>query len=140
VRIEMRTCNQHPLQTIEIDCTNYSSREQVLDAILQHKGSLFDSGTILRIRLCGSPDPKLDLLVPEIEERLAGEVLHITWDDRTDPAIDFETMAKERTLRGRVVRPLNSRISAASGEQKIMLERARLYGVQALLGRDVRLR
>jgi len=38
------------------------------------------------------------------------------------------------------VRTLNSRISAASGEEKAMLERTRLYGVQALLGREVRLR
>ena len=140
VHIEPGICNQHPLQTIEIDCGNYTSREQVLDAILQHKGSLFDSSTILRIRLCGTPDPKLDLLLPEMEERLAGEALHIAWEDQTDPAIDFEAMARERTLRGRVVRTLNSRISAASGEEKAMLERTRLYGVQALLGREVRLR
>jgi DNA repair protein SbcD/Mre11 len=140
VHVEPYACNLHSLQTIEIDCTNYASREQVLDAILQQKGSVFDASTILRIRLCGTPDPKLDLLVPEMEERLAGEVLHITWEDRTDPAIDFEAMAKERTLRGRVVRTLNSRISAASGEEKIMLEHARLYGVQALLGRGVRVR
>jgi DNA repair protein SbcD/Mre11 len=140
VHVETYACNQYPLQTIEIDCGGFSSREQVFDAILQHKQSLFDSSTILRIRLCGTADPKLELLLPEMEERLAGEAFHITWEDQTEPEIDFEAMAKERTLRGRVVRTLNSRIAAASEEEKIPLERARLYGVQALLGREVRLR
>jgi len=140
VRVEPCACNQYPLQTLEIDCGGFSSREQILDAILQRKGSFFDSNTILKIRLCGAPDPKLDLLLPEMEERLAGEAFHITWEDQTEPAIDFEAMAKERTLRGRVVRTFNSRISAASGEERTMLERARLYSVQALLGREVRLR
>lgn len=140
VHVEACVCNQYPLQTIEIDCGGFSSREQVVDAILQQKGTLFDSDTILRIRLCGTTDPRLDLLVPEMEERLAGAAFHLTWEDQTEPEIDFEAMAKERTLRGRVVRNLNSRIAAAKGDDKIMLERARLYGVQALLGREVKLR
>jgi exonuclease SbcD len=140
VRIEAHACNQHPLQTIDVDCSCFSSREQVLDAILQQSGSLYDSSTILRIRLSGTVDPKLELLMPEMEERLAGKAFYIAWEDETQPAIDFEAMAKERTLRGRVVRTLNGRISAASDEDKTVLERARSYGVQALLGREVRLR
>jgi DNA repair protein SbcD/Mre11 len=140
VRVEAHDCNQYPLQTIDIDCSIFSSREQVLDAILQQRGVLFDTNTILRVRLSGAADAKLDLLVPEMEERLAGEACYIAWEDETQPAIDFEAMAKERTLRGRIVRTLNSRISAASDGEKTVLERARFYSVQALLGREVRLR
>jgi DNA repair protein SbcD/Mre11 len=140
LRIESRICSQYPLNTLTIDCDTFSSREQILDAILQHRGVLFDASTILRIRLEGSLDPRLDLSFSELEERLAGEALYIQWDDRTHPALDFESIAIEKTLRGRFVRILNGRIAAASENERPVLERARLYGVQALGGRDVRLR
>jgi hypothetical protein len=35
---------------------------------------------------------------------------------------------------------VNERIDAASGEERIRLERARLYGIQAISGHEVRLR
>jgi DNA repair exonuclease SbcCD nuclease subunit len=138
LRIESHVCSRYPLNTLTIDCEAFSSREQILDAILQHRGILFDGSTILRIRLAGSLDPRLDLSFSELEERLAGEALYIQWDDQTHPALDFESIALEKTLRGRFVRILNERIAAALEEERIILERARLYGVQALSGRDVR--
>ena len=140
VRIESQFCNQYPLRTVTIDCESFSTREQILDSILQQRGTLFDSNTILRVRLAGALDPKLDLSLSELEERLAGEILHIQWDDQTHSALDFEVLAQEKTLRGRFVRILNERIAAANGQDKAVLERARLYGVQALGGREVRLR
>jgi DNA repair protein SbcD/Mre11 len=140
VRIESRFCNQYPLKTLTIDCDDFSTREQILDAILQQRGVQFDPKTILRIQLAGALDPKLDLSLTEIEERLADEVLYIQWDDRTHPALDFEMIACEKTLRGRFVRLLNERLAAAPEKDRASLERARLYGVQALSGREVRLR
>lgn len=140
LKVESRVCNQYALSSLTVDCDSFSTREQILDAILQHRGSLFGSKTILKIRLAGSVDPKLDLSIPELEERLAGEALYIQWLDQTRPALDFESIAQEKTLRGRFVRILNERISAAAQEEREMLERARLYGVQALSGREVRLR
>jgi DNA repair exonuclease SbcCD nuclease subunit len=140
VKVEGQTCNQYPLRTLSLNCDGFLSREQILDAILQQRGSLFNARTILRIRLEGTIDTKLDLSFTELEERLAGETLHIEWQDETHPSIDFEALARERTLRGRFVRLLNERIASASEEERAMLERALLYGVQALLGREVRLR
>jgi DNA repair protein SbcD/Mre11 len=140
IRIESRFCNQYPLRTLSIDCDDFSTREQILDAILQQRGVQFDPKTILRVRLAGALDPKLDLSLPELDERLAEEVLHIQWDDRTHPALDFDDLAQEKTLRGRFVRILNERMAAATEEDRSILERARLYGVQALSGREVRLR
>jgi DNA repair protein SbcD/Mre11 len=139
-RIESRFCNQYPLKTLTIDCDDFSTREQVLDAILQQRGAQFDPKTILRVQLAGTLDPKLDLSLTELEERLAEEVLYIQWNDRTHPALDFDVIAYEKTLRGRFVRILNERLAAATEENRTVLERARLYGVQALSGRDVRLR
>jgi exonuclease SbcD len=139
-RVESKFCNQYALNTLIVNCDTFSTREQVLDSVLQQRGSLFDSRTILRIRLVGSLDPRLDLSFSELEERLAGEALHIQWDDQTHPALDFESLAQEKTLRGRFVRILNERVAAAPEGERDMLERARLYGVQALSGREVRLR
>jgi DNA repair protein SbcD/Mre11 len=140
VQVESIICNQYPLNTLTVHCDSFSTREQVLDAILERRGTLFDMKTILRIRLDGALDPKLDLSLPELEERLAGEVMHIQWEDQTYPALDFESISQEKTIRGRFVRVLNERIAAAAEVDRVTLERARLYGVQALSGREVRLR
>ncbi len=140
ITVNSQICNQYPLRTITLDCDGFSSREQILDAVLQHRGSSFDNGTILRVRLQGTLDAKLDLSLNQLQERLAGEALHIEWLDETLPAIDFESIAQERTLRGRFVKTLNERIAAAPQDERPLLERARLCGMQALLGREVRLR
>jgi exonuclease SbcD len=146
LKVENRPCGQYILNTLVVDCDSFTTREQILDAILSHRRVLFDSGTILRIRLEGALDPALDLSLAELDERLAEEILHIQWDDRTYPAWDFESIAREQTLRGRFVHAVNQRIDAlpdsdtAVSEEKICLERARLYGVQALSSYKVRLR
>lgn len=140
LHLESRFCSQYPLNALTIDCDTFSTREQILDSILQHKGIEFDPKTILRIRLAGALDPRLDLSLSELEERLAGETLYLQWDDQTHSALDFDSIALEKTLRGRFVRILNERIAAASEEDRVTLERARLYGVQALSEREVRLR
>jgi exonuclease SbcD len=133
-------CNQYPLKTLTIDCEAFCTREQILDSILQQRGSVFDSNTIVRIRLVGALDPRLDLSFSELEERLAGEALHVQWEDQTHSALDFESLAQEKTLRGRFVRMLNERMATAGDQDRLVLERARFYGVQALSGREVRLR
>ena len=140
VRIERRPCSQFNLSTIPISCDGFFTREQILDSILEHRGTHFDPKTILRIKLTGAIDPKLDLSLSELEERLTGEAMHIRWDDLTYPALDFDSIAHEKTLRGRFVRTLNESIAAAPEEERIKLERARLYGIEALSGREVRLR
>jgi DNA repair protein SbcD/Mre11 len=140
VQVESQFCNQYPLRTLTIDCEGFSTREQILDSILQQREVLFNSNTILRVRLVGALDPKLDLSLSELEERLAGELLYVQWEDETHSALDFELLAQEKTLRGRFVRMLNERMAAAGDEDRAVLERARLYGVYALSGREVRLR
>ncbi len=138
VRIGRRICNQFPLRTLEIACDEFSSREQVVDAI-RAQGAL-DPRTILRVRLLGAVDPRLDLSTPELEARLADEALQIFFEDRTMPALDYEAIAGENTLRGRFALILNERAGKATGRERTVLERARLYGLQALQGREVRLK
>ena len=140
VQVGNKFCNQYSLNTLTVDCDTFATREQILDAILQHRGTSFDPKTILRVRLAGALDPRLDLSLPELEERLADEVLYVQWEDQTHSALDFDAISQEKTLRGRFVRILNERISAAPEPDQAVLERARLYGVQALSGREVRLR
>ncbi len=140
LRVQSQCCSQYPLNTLTVNCDTFSTREQIVDAVLQQSGVLFDSKTILRVRLVGSLDPRLDLSFRELEERLAESVLYIQWDDQTHPGLDFDSFAQEKTLRGRFVRILNDRLAAAPETERAMLERARLYGIQALSGREVRLR
>jgi DNA repair exonuclease SbcCD nuclease subunit len=140
IRIESRTCNQYPLRTLEVNCDEFTSREQIVDAILSQGGGALNPRTILRVRLLGSVDPRLDLSTSELDARLAEVVLQAFWEDRTEPALDFESIAAENTLRGRFTRTMNDRMEKASGRERAVLERARLYGLQVLLGQEVRLR
>jgi|MudIll2142460700_1097286.scaffolds.fasta_scaffold35929_3 DNA repair exonuclease SbcCD nuclease subunit len=140
--IEVKSCpaSQYPLATITVDCDGYTSREQIVDDILRRRGGAFDENTIVRVRLEGSLDPRLYLSTSEMEERLAGAALFLAWENHTVPAIDFAALANERTLCGYYVRSVNHQIAAAPAAERPVLERARLYGVQALLGREVRAR
>jgi hypothetical protein len=116
-----------------VNCDGFTSREQIVDAVLAQAGTLFDERTILRIELTGYLESGLDLSIPELEQRLSGRALFVRWEDRTRPAIDFEAAAQERTLRGRFARTMNDRIAAASTPaEKAVLERARLHGFRAL--------
>jgi DNA repair protein SbcD/Mre11 len=140
VHIESRACNRYPLKTVTIACDGFSSREQILDQVLRLKGEAFNPRTILRIRLSGWIDPKLDLSFRDLSERLCEEVLHVVWDDQTEVTFDFEGLAREKTLTGNFVRMLNEQITRAGAERRPVLERTRLYGLQALLGREVQIR
>ncbi len=140
VRVERRTCSQYPLRTMAVNCDEFSSREQIIDAIREQGGDVLDARTILRVRLQGSVDPRLDLSTSELEARLAECVLYTCWEDQTQPALDFEALAAENTLRGRFARTMKERIEKASEGERVIFERARLYGLQALSGQEVRLR
>src|SRR5262249_4385871 len=139
VSVRSVPCNRYPLQTVEIDCRGFSTREQVVEALLGRRGAGLDPSAIVRVRLTGSVDPRLELSFREIEERLAGEALHFQWDDCTSPEIDFDSAAAENTLRGRFARRLRDEIARASDpRERAELERTRLYGLEALARRAVR--
>jgi len=139
-RVTPVVCSRFPFRTMNVDCEGFASREQIVEAVLAKQSGVFDENTILRVRLLGSPDTALDLSVQEITERLSEHVLHLHCDDATQPALDFELLARDRTLQGLFLSDMNSRIAAATADEREVLELARLYGSQALLGREVRLR
>jgi DNA repair protein SbcD/Mre11 len=140
ISVERRQCERYPFRTISVNCDGFATREQIVDAVVQNRGTRYDSSTVMRVRLEGAVDPRLGLSLNELDERLAGEALHIVWEDRTQPAVDFEAIAGERTLKGQFARTMNEQLAAASDEDREVIERARLYGMQALLDREVRLR
>jgi len=138
VNVERVVCSRFNLHTITVNCESFSTREQILDAILKHQEARPEN--ILRIRLVGTMDPRLDLSFSELEERLSGTCLFVRWEDETQPALDFDAIAKEKTLRGNFARVLNERVASAGENERKVLERARLYGIEALSGQEVRLR
>lgn len=140
VRVIRVACSQYPFKTVAVDCEGLSSREQIVETLQLEHGASLDRRTLLRVILEGSPDPRLDLSLSEICERLADEVLHLQIEDRTLPATDFDALAMDNTLQGRFVQEMNRRIAESEGEEKEILVLARRYGTQALLGREVRLR
>jgi DNA repair protein SbcD/Mre11 len=136
----VRRCESglYPLRQIHVECDGFTTREQIVEALLSKRPSAFDERTILKVELTGYLDPRVSISIPELDERLSGAALHIRWVDSTRPALDFEALAAERTLRGRFVRKLNERVAAApGGGERELLERARLYGVRALGGLEV---
>jgi DNA repair exonuclease SbcCD nuclease subunit len=137
--VERIGCNHIPLCDLVLDCDGFSTREQVLDALLARRGLDFGALSIVRVRLTGAVDPSLELAAPELEDRLEGAALHFQWDDRTVPAVDLGSFAGQSTLSGRFVRLFDERLADAGLDpaEREKLERARLYGVQALLGYEV---
>ncbi len=131
-------CGRYPLRTVTLDCEGFSSREQIVDALLALPAEVRNPATILRVKLIGTVDPGLEMSMTGIAERLSGEVLKFAWEDRTQPATDFEALARQNTLQGRFVKLLDGKIALAEGEERAVLERCRLYGTQALMGGDVR--
>jgi exonuclease SbcD len=140
IRVERVACSQYPFRTLNVDCEGFSSREQIVEILQQQSTAELDTRTLLRVILEGSPDPRLELSLAEIGERLADRVVHVQFEDRTIPAIDFDALAMQNTLPGRFVLEMNNRIAASEGAEEEILVLARLYGAQALVGREVRLR
>ncbi len=133
--IERRPVGEIEFISFEVRCDGFESRQQFFDAVerlvQQHPGMV-----IARVAATGRVEPGFDLS-SGLPEEVAGRFFSVTVDDQTQAAYDWEAISAERTLRAEVVRRIEAEMEGADEARRAMLERARLYAMDALSGRQV---
>ena len=89
---------------------------------------------LIKLILEGSCDFSVDLQF--IKTGLEGAAFFLKLRDRTAPAVDFNSLSQEQSLKGFFVRALTARKNGADGQAELLDEALRL-GLAALDGRDV---
>jgi len=125
-------------ETAEIDVGGFAHS----DALVEHIRGLCDAPAwgeaIARLTLVGEAPPTLEIDSRHLREVLAERFAHVTFIDRTRPALDPAAVAEEQTARGEFVRRLLNRIEQADDEQdQDALRLALRVGLAAYDGRQV---
>lgn len=87
------------------------------DALITHIRGVCDapawSDAIVRLTLTGEAAPTLEIDPAQLREQVANVFHHVTFIDRTHPALDTDALATEQTARGEFVRRLMKRVERA---------------------------
>lgn len=127
--------------TIELDLGLIEQSEQVVEAVRSVSESRNLSEDLVRVRLRGEIDPALDLRLDDVQQRTADRFLYLSLDgSELTVGYDFEHIAAQDNVMGRLVRNTSEQLDNLSPDsrKRRVLERARLYALDALSGREVR--
>ena len=121
----------------ELDCTGAAASAVVAEQLAGALAGLPEPDRLcLRIDLVGEVEPDCEIRVAELAEPLSESLAALVLRDRTRPAYDLDSLARQHTAQGRFVRRLTERIQrATSAEERETLELALLAGLRALDGR-----
>ena len=109
-----------------------------IEAFAVGQGPRPDShAAIVRVVLEGQLQPDVDLDVRVLYNACAERFRFLDLVDRTEPAYAFDELAQESTTKGAFVRLMQSRIEAASGDDREAAELALRMGLQAFERREV---
>ena len=86
---------------------------------------------LYKIILTGSIPENTNLLLDELKSRLESEVFFVKIKDKTTVTVDFETIAKEKSLKGIFVRKMLEKLNTASPEEVESLKNALDIGLRA---------
>jgi DNA repair exonuclease SbcCD nuclease subunit len=137
VRLRTVPCNRTLYFTDTIDCTNFGSSQQVVEAIRELPKPEGQS-IVARITLSGENRPEWRHEIPAIRDALARDFEYLDLVDATLQAEDFTFLARERTSLGAFVARLNAELDDSTDlERRRMLVRARDVGLAAYRGRDL---
>jgi exonuclease SbcD len=147
VRCTGLTTNRWHAATLGCDLEGVASLtagvDRVSAEVLAFAAGLPLERTTLRVDLTGGVPPGLgiDLFDWEAAVREATGVAGLRIRDRTDSALDLETLAREPTTRGAFVRLAREALGAATAaEERAVLGDALRYGLEAFSGAEVGLR
>lgn len=120
----------------KIDISSLSSAtdisEYILSALAQKYGDDF-AEHLYKIILTGGVTFE-DIPVEEIKSRLSDKVYYAKIRDNTEPALDFEALSKEATLKGIFVKNMLKAIDQAPTEEKETYKNALKIGLRAFSG------
>lgn len=123
--------------TESVDISSLSSSSEIADCILNFiKAKYPDSyaDNLYKIILVGSIDEDVNLSLSEITTRLNDSVYFAKLRDKTEIKLDFESLAKENTLKGVFVKNMLSKIEDADESEKPQLLYALNIGIKAFSG------
>lgn len=120
-------------ETERLDVSRATTSDELRSAIAARG----DPAAIVRIVLEGQLQPEVDLDVRALYHACAERFRFLDLVDRTEAAYDLDELALESTTKGAFVRGMQSRIAAASGEERETMELALRLGLQAFERREV---
>lgn len=123
--------------TVDVDVSGAVSLEDVAAAIRSAAPAAERAQHCWRLTLRGTVDPDLFVDVDGLQERLSTEFFVLKLMDATEPALDLEELAGERSARGLFVRKLlaQSETAASDGDRRTV-RRALALGLAALAGKE----
>lgn len=141
VRAEALPFNEVSYRNESLDVGQMTSSDEIREAIVGFAGDAGHTKDIVRVVLQGQSDPETDVNVTSLLNVTADNFRYLDLVDKTVPAFDLENLSRETTTRGSFVRKMQARIDAATEPaERLRLESALFYGLQAFAGREVRLR
>lgn len=123
-----------------IDCTGFTSSQELVEAIRALAKDEDAPGIIARITLTGTSAPEWRGELDAIHDAVAPAFEHIFLEDHTEPAEDFDALARQETSLGAFVARLNTELADAQDKRdRKMLTRARELGLAAFRNRPITL-
>jgi len=123
---------QHIVEDIDISSLTDSSEisEKIIATLKEKYGDNY-SENLYKIGLVGQFDSEKELLVSEINSRIADKVYFVKTKDKTEPAYQLEVLQKEASLKGIFVKKMLERMSNADEEEKKLMHSALIVGLKA---------
>lgn len=119
------------------DVTELGDSLDICSAILDYLNNKYGDGfadNMYKLHLVGSVPEGNSLDRSLITEKLSQTLYYIKTSDKTRPAVNLQTLAKESTLKGIFVRRMLEKLSAADDNQRPLLEAALEIGLAAFEG------
>ena len=138
-RVEVRPVpvSVRTFEAAEIDVSHFAHSDALVEFILGLCDAPAWGDAIARLTLVGEAGPTLAVDPGQLREQLAERFYHVTFVDRTEPALDAEAIAAEGTARGEFVRRLLKRIESADEAEREVLRLALRVGLAGYDGRGV---
>jgi len=135
--VEPRGVSEIDFLAFDVACDSYRTREEFFDAVakLVQKNA---GEVIALVNAKGRVSPGFEIS-GDLPDDVRGRFFEIDVRDETVPAYDWEALEKEETVRGEVARRFAAEMKAAGEASRAVLEKARLYSMDALEGRKIEL-
>jgi len=133
-RLEPKKVNQAVYITHEIDCTAFSSAQELVEA-LRTLARRETCPAIARVKLTGNCSANFRAAINEVTAALHDDFLYLELRDETTPAEDYEQLAQASTSLGLLLRKMNEAIQDAPDAREYRkIVRAREIALAAFRG------
>lgn len=123
---------------VEVDVSNALSGEDIGQFIRSKSEEEYLGDCLVRVVLKGDLHPDVDLNKEAIIRSCHEYFQFLDIENRTSPAYEFDVIKDETTVRGAFVRRMMKRLEqCVTEEEKDKVQRAIIYGLRALDGREI---